>query len=118
MWWKLKPKHLHGITAIAKHFKINSMSLMSWHRSRADPPPMWRENAVWICNTKAMKRWLKENGLMPKTASLLETIQSERNLKNENRRRKNNENWQRTISKNQRRGWNVTPEQLKRKRMW
>jgi Txe/YoeB family toxin of Txe-Axe toxin-antitoxin module len=116
MFWR--KKHLHGLDAISKHFKISTMDLLTWHRSRADPPPMWRENAVWICNTKAMKRWLTENGLMPKKLSLLEIIQSERKRKNEKRRVKNSENWQRTIQRHHRQGWTITDDRIKRKRLW
>ena len=118
MFWRKKPKELHGIDVIAQHFRVNSMDLWTWHRSRADPPPMWRENAVWICNTKAMKRWLTENGLMPKKLSLLEIIQSERKRKNEKRRVKNSENWNRKINKTQSRDWKPTGEQLRKGRMW
>lgn len=118
MWWKRKPKELHGITTICKWFNINGADLMSWHRSRADPPPMWRENAVWCCEIRTMKKWLKENNLLPKRASLLEILKKEREHRHERRKIRNQRNWQRTISKGQGRDWTVTPDKLKKGSMW
>jgi hypothetical protein len=116
MFWR--KKHLHGLDAIARHFRVNSMDLWTWHRSRADPPPMWRENAVWICNTKAMQTWLKNNNLLPKTASIFDLIKNKKEQKNEKRRVKNSENWQRKIQKQHGRDWQITDDHLRRKRLW
>ncbi len=116
MFWR--KKEIHGLDAIARHFKIASMDLMTWHRSRADPPPMWRENAVWCCEIGTMKNWLKENGLLPKRASLLEILKKEREHRHETRKIRNQRNWQRTISKSQGQDWTVTPDKLKKGRMW
>jgi hypothetical protein len=116
MFWR--KKHLHGLDTIARHFKINSMDLWTWHRSRADPPPMWRKNAVWCCEIGTMKNWLKENGLLPKRASLLEILKNEKDLKNDRRKRKNYENWNRATQKQQSRDWQITDDHLRRKRLW
>jgi hypothetical protein len=117
MFWR--KKHLHGLDAIARHFKINSMDLMTWHRSRADPPPMWRcEQSVWHCDVKSMKRWLKENGLMPKRVSLLEILKNEREHRHERRKIRNQINRNREVNKAQSRDWQITDDHLRRKRLW
>jgi hypothetical protein len=120
MWFKKKPKHLHGIDSIASYFKINSMDLMTWHRSRADPPPMWRcgERFQWHTEIRKMKRWLKKNNLLPKRVSLFEMFKIERERRHDYRKKRNAENWQRTIQRQHRRDWQVTDDHLRKKRLW
>jgi hypothetical protein len=94
------------------------MSLWTWHREMTDKPPVRIENSVWITEPGAFKAWLLKHKLMPEKKGIMDLIKAEKEKRHERRQQRNAQNWQRTISKNQRRGWNVTPEQLKRKRMW
>jgi hypothetical protein len=118
MWFKKKPKHLRGIDAICRHFKIDSMDLWTWRRTMADKPPVWIENSVWITEPGTFKAWLLKHKLMPEKLGIMDLIKAEKEKRHERRRQRNAQNWQRTITRQQNRDWKPTGEQLKKGRMW
>jgi hypothetical protein len=118
MWFKKKPKHLRGIDAICRHFKIDSMDLWTWRRTMADKPPVWIENSVWITEPGTFKAWLLKHKLMPEKPGIMDLIKNAERKRHERRQQRNAQNWNRKINKTQSRDWQITDEKLKRGRMW
>jgi hypothetical protein len=116
--WFWRKKHLHGLDAICRHFGIDSMDLWTWRREMTDKPPVWIENSVWITEPGTFKAWLLKHKLMPEKPGIFDLIRKKKDKRDDYRKNKNAQNWQRTIQRQHRRDWTVTPEQLKRKRLW